>query len=238
MFGVPCATKAVGCPHNTADLADLRRDECVVWQRAHTHRQVDVLVDEIECLVRERQMYVDLRELREALVDHRRDMETTEENPKVMFDLKVVDHDQALAALATHDVDLALIYSPAMSLSLRIIASLPQRLVAIVRSDHPLAAKETARPSECAAYPMALPDETLGSRQILDEAATTQDLSFNVLAESNSLEMLRSLVFRCNMISFQIEIDAPFNDFGMGLVGRPIDTRDLPAADALSVARL
>jgi hypothetical protein len=78
VFGVPCATKAVGCPHNTADLADLRRDECVVWQRAHTHRQVDVLVDEIECLVRERQMYVDLRELREALVDHRRDMETTE----------------------------------------------------------------------------------------------------------------------------------------------------------------
>jgi len=153
------------------------------------------------------------------------------QHPKVVFDLKVVDHDRALAALAIHDVDLALIYSPATSSSLLIIASLPQRLVAIVRSDHPLAAKETVRLSECAAYPVALPDETLGSRQILDEAATTQDLNFNVLAESNSFEMLRSLVLRCNMISFQIEIDAPSNDFGMGLVGRPIDTRGLPAAD-------
>jgi hypothetical protein len=43
--------------------------------------------------------------------------------------------------------------------------------------------------------------------------------------------MLRGLVFRCNMISFQIEIGAPTGNLGMGLVGRPIDTRDVPTAD-------
>ena len=153
------------------------------------------------------------------------------QHPKVVFDLKVVDHERALSALAAHDVDLALVYGPAVSSSFRVISSLPQRLVAVVRSDHPLAAKKTVRLSECAAYPVALPDQTLGSRQILDEAATIQDLSFNTLAESNSLEMLRGLVLRCNMISFQIEIDAPSSDLGIGLVGRPIDTRDVPTAD-------
>jgi DNA-binding transcriptional LysR family regulator len=152
-------------------------------------------------------------------------------HPKVVFDLKVMDHERALAALAAHDVDLALVYGPAVPSSLRIIASLPQRLVAIVRSDHPLAAKKTVKLSECATYPAALPDQTLSSRQILDEANARQNLTFNALAESNSLEMLRVLVFRCNMISFQIEIDAPSSDLGMGLVGRPIDTRDMPAAD-------
>jgi len=153
------------------------------------------------------------------------------QHPKVVFDLKVVEHERALAALAAHDVDLALVYGSAVSSSLRIIASLPQRLVAIVRSDHPLAAKRMVRLSECAAYPAALPDQTLSSRQILDAATARLNLSFDARAESNSFEMLRGLVFRCNMVSFQIEIDAPSSDLGMALVGRPIDTRDVPAAD-------
>ena len=144
---------------------------------------------------------------------------------------KVMDHDRALSALAAYDVDLALIYRPAMWPSLRVIASIPQRLVVIVRSDHPLAAKKVVRLSECAEYPAALPDRTLSGRQILDEVTTRRDLRFNTMAESNSFEMLRGLVFRCNMISFQIEIGAPSGDLGMGLIGRPVDMRDLPTAD-------
>ena len=154
-----------------------------------------------------------------------------EQHPKVTFDLKVMDHDRALAALAAYDVDLALIYRPAMLPTLRVIASVPQRLVAIVRSDHPFAGRKSVRLSECAEYPVALPDRTLSGRQILDEVTARRELRFNIMAESNSFEMLRGLVFRSNMISFQIEIGAPSGDLGMGLVGCPVDTRDVPAAD-------
>lgn len=150
---------------------------------------------------------------------------------KVTFDLKIMDHERALAALAAYDVDLALIYRPEMWPTLRVIASVPQRLVAVVRADHPLAGKKTLRLSDCAEYPAALPDRSLSGRQMLDEVTTRRDLRFNVMAESNSFEMLRGLVHRCNMISFQIEIGAPSGNLGMGLVGRPIDTRDVPAAD-------
>jgi DNA-binding transcriptional LysR family regulator len=152
-------------------------------------------------------------------------------HPKVVFDLKVMDHERALAALAAYDVDLALVHRPAMWPSLRVIASIPQRLVVIVRSDHPLAAKKLVRLSDCAPYPAALPDRTLSGRQILDEVTTRRDLRFNTVAESNSFEMLRGLVFRCNMISFQIEIGAPSGHLGKGVVGRPLDTRDVPTAD-------
>jgi DNA-binding transcriptional LysR family regulator len=157
--------------------------------------------------------------------------EFQQQHPNVLFDLKVMDHERALASLAAYEVELALVYRPAMWPSLRVIASIPQRLVVIVRSDHPLAAKKTVRLSECAEYPAALPDRTLSGRQVLDEVTTRRDLRFNMLAESNSFEMLRALVFRCNMISFQIEIGAPSGDLGMGLTGRPVDVRDLPAAD-------
>jgi DNA-binding transcriptional LysR family regulator len=152
-------------------------------------------------------------------------------HPKVTFDLKVMDHDRALTALAAYDVDLALIFRPAMWPTLRVIARVPQRLVAIVRADHPLARKKTIRLSECSEYPAALPDRTLSGRQILDEVTTRRDLHLNMQAESNSFEMLRGLVFRCNMISFQIEIGAPSGNLGMGLVGCPIDARDVPTAD-------
>jgi DNA-binding transcriptional LysR family regulator len=152
-------------------------------------------------------------------------------HPKVMFDLKVMDHDRALAALAAYEVDLALIFRPAMGPALRVIGRIPQRLVAIVRADHPLARKKTLRLSECAPYPAALPDRTLSGRQILDEVMARRDLYLNMLAESNSFEMLRGLVYRCNMISFQIEIGAPSGDLGMGLIGCPIDARDVPTAD-------
>ena len=36
------------------------------------------------------------------------------QHPKVLFDLRVMDHDRALAALAAYEVDLALVYRPAM----------------------------------------------------------------------------------------------------------------------------
>jgi hypothetical protein len=39
---------------------------------------------------------------------------TQKQYPKVLFDLRVMDHDRALTALAAYEVDLALVYRPAM----------------------------------------------------------------------------------------------------------------------------
>ena len=151
--------------------------------------------------------------------------------PKIVFELKVMDHDRALASLTSYEVDLALVFRPAVWPSIRIVASLPQRLVAIMRADHPLAAMPSVRLSDLTAYPAALPDGSLSGRQILDEVASRKDLRFSILAESNSFEMLRALVLRCDMVSFQIEIGTPATDLAAGLVGRPVDDRDVPRAD-------
>jgi len=67
------------------------------------------------------------------------------QHPRVTFDLKVLDHERALAALAAYDVDLALVFRPFMRPTLRVLASIPQRLVAVVRADHPLAGKKSVR---------------------------------------------------------------------------------------------
>ena len=157
--------------------------------------------------------------------------------PKVAFELKVTDHESALAALRGYDVDLALVFHAVIGAGIAVSARLPQRLAAIMRADHPLAAQRTVRLSECAGYPIAMPDRTLGSRQLIDQVASRQDLRFQIAAESGSFEMLRGLVARCNALSFQIEIGAPPADITADLVARPIDDRDMPEAD-LSLCQL
>lgn len=153
------------------------------------------------------------------------------DNPRLVFDLKVMDHHAAINALIDYDVDLAIVYRATIRPAVKILTSVPQRLVAVMRPDHALASKSMLRLSDCVGHPMALPDPSLGGRQVLDEVTAKRDLRFNVMAESNSFEMLRGLVLRCNMLSFQIEIGAPTAELGAGVIGRPIDERDIPRSD-------
>jgi DNA-binding transcriptional LysR family regulator len=154
-----------------------------------------------------------------------------QQHPEMLFDVRVVDRERVTAAVAAHEIELALIYRPEVWASLKVIASVPQRLMAIMRADHPLAARKSLRLSDCAHLPLALPDASQGSRRMLEAVASKRYLTLNRQAESNSFEMLRGLVARCGMISFQIEIGAPSPDLAPGLVSRPIDPRDVPPGD-------
>jgi hypothetical protein len=108
--------------------------------------------------------------------------------------------------------------------------SLEQRLVAVMSSEHPLAGRRAVRLRDCAAYPVALPDRTIGGRQLLDEVLARSRISFQLAAESNSFEMLRGLVLEANLISFQIRIGTMPAGNKLGLVARDIDDRDVPRA--------
>lgn len=153
------------------------------------------------------------------------------EHPRLVFEVKVMDGLAALAALADYETDLALVYRPAVRPNIRVITVLRQRLVALMRADHPLAEKTALRLSDCVQFPLALPDPSLAGRQLLDEIAGRRDLRFDVMAESNSFEMLRGIVRRSELISFQAEIGAPNPELDPGIVSRPIDTRDVPVSD-------
>jgi hypothetical protein len=98
-------------------------------------------------------------------------------------------------------------------------------------SDHPLAAKRTVRLRDCAAYPVALPERSIGGRQLLEEVMARSRISFQVAAESNSFELLRGLVLEADLISFQIRIGTMQSGNRLGLVTRDIDDRDVPRAN-------
>ena len=152
-------------------------------------------------------------------------------HPLVTFNVKVFDHEQAMAALAGYEVDLALVFRPPFLATFRPLMSLEQRIVAVMSSGHPLAGRRTVRLRDCASYPVALPERSIGGRQLLEEVMARSRITFQVAAESNSFEMLRGLVLEADLISFQIRIGTMPPGNKLGLVAREIDDRDLPRAN-------
>jgi DNA-binding transcriptional LysR family regulator len=152
-------------------------------------------------------------------------------HPYVVFEVRVAVHDRAMAELENYAVDLVAVYRPSFHAGFRPLMSVEQRLVALMPEDHPLAAKTVLRLRDCAAHPVALADRTLGGRQLVDAACARMGITLRIVAESNSFEMLRGLVRRDRVLSFQIEIGADVSpDATPGVVARPLDPRDVPPA--------
>jgi DNA-binding transcriptional LysR family regulator len=152
-------------------------------------------------------------------------------HPLVSFAVKVLDHEQAIGALAAYEVDLVLVFRPPFLANFQPLMSLEQRLVAVMSADHPLAGRPTVRLRDCADYPVALPERSLGGRQLLEEVSARSGLAFKLAAESNSFELLRGLVTHADLISFQIQIGTLPDSNRLGLVARDIDDRDVPRAN-------
>jgi DNA-binding transcriptional LysR family regulator len=152
-------------------------------------------------------------------------------HPLVEFDVKVVDHEYAMLALANFEVDLILVFRPPYMANFHPLITLEQRLVALMAKTHPLAKRRKLRLRDCAVYPVALPERSIGGRQLLEEVVARTGVQFKIAAESNSFEMLRGLVSHAGVISFQIRIGTMPEGNKLGLVARDIDDRDVPSAN-------
>src|SRR5216683_2768547 len=152
-------------------------------------------------------------------------------HPLVSFAVKVLDHEQAIGALAAYEVDLVLVFRPPFLANFQPLMSLEQRLVAVMSADHPLARKRALRLRDCAAYPVALAERSIGGRQLLDQVASRSRIDFNIAAQTNSFELLRGLVTHAGLISFQIRIGTLPERNKLGLIARDIDDRDVPRAN-------
>ncbi|MGU3493260.1 LysR family transcriptional regulator [Xanthobacteraceae bacterium A53D] len=151
--------------------------------------------------------------------------------PLMNFDVRIADHEHAVTLLADYEVDLILVFRPPFIARLRPLMTLPQRVVVLMPADHPLAGRAKIRLADCTGYPLALAERSTGGRQMIEERLSRTGLRFSVMAESNSFEFLRGLVIHCGVLSFQIEVGAQPEAMPAGIAVRPVDERDLPAAD-------
>ena len=102
-----------------------------------------------------------------------------------------------------------------------------QRLCAFVSPDHPLTDRDKVRLSDCVAYPLALPDRTLGGRALLDEFLARRSLRLEAALESNSFEMMRNFAVKSGGVCFQIQIGMPPSHLPGGMRALPLADRGL-----------
>ncbi|CAO4145428.1 LysR family transcriptional regulator [Methylorubrum aminovorans] len=145
--------------------------------------------------------------------------------PQVAFSVQVRDHDQAVAALVSFEADLALVLQPPPSAELHALYAGRQSLCALMRASHPLAAQDgPVRLRDCLAHALALPDRSLAIRHHIEHALARRGVEMRATVESGSLEFLRNVVLREDVVSFQVPSGIPDD---LRLRSRLIDTRDL-----------
>lgn len=145
--------------------------------------------------------------------------------PQVAFTVQVRDHAQAVAALVSFEADLALVLQPPPSAELHALYAGRQSLCVLMRASHPLAAQDgPVRLRDCLAHALALPDRSLAIRHHIEQALARRGVEMRATVESGSLEFLRNVVLREDVVSFQVPSGIPDD---RRLRTRPIDARDL-----------
>lgn len=141
--------------------------------------------------------------------------------PGITFDVKVRDHAQGVAALASLEADLAVLVGPPPAPDMQVLLSGQQPLCAIMHRDHPVArraaahvagrgtARRTVRLRDCLAHPVAMPDASLAVRRLLDEARVRLALPLNMRLECGSIGLLLRYVLCERLISFQLSTGLP-----------------------------
>jgi len=146
--------------------------------------------------------------------------------PNMSFQVTVGNHNYALRKLMSYETDLVLIFRPEHSAELNRIMSIGQGLSAVMAKDHPLAQKPTVRLWDCAAYDVALPDASLGAREMLDQYAAQSSAKFRIVFQSNSFETLFGFVRETQAVTFQVAIGASSLSDNDGLAVRPVNDAD------------
>ena len=150
------------------------------------------------------------------------------EHPAVTFNVFLRDRAAAEQALIDMSADLALVFEPVRMAEFQVLLTIQQPVYVLMSAKHPLAKQKTIRLRDCLQFPMALPTASYGVRHLLEVAVRKTSLKIEPAVESDSFEFLRYHALAENMLAFQILIGVPENQGGSGLVGHPLDVRDVP----------
>lgn len=148
--------------------------------------------------------------------------------PNVAFEIVVMEHRAAQSALASHVIDLALVFGAEEVPEFKTLLGVRQRLAAVMAPNHPLAHFEELRLRQCYEHPIALPGVGIGSRTMVDAALQEKSYARAPDLESNSFEYLKAHVAKTMAVTFQIESGAPLTPVqDTYLTARLIDVRDV-----------
>ncbi len=127
-------------------------------------------------------------------------------HPGVGFSVRVGGPKEIASALLRDKADLILTHELNDDPDMAILAETQQPLCVLVTPEHPLAGRTQLRLSECVAYPIAMPDETLAARALMDLALRRHSIRFEPALVSNSIETTKMFARSSNGLCFSFHI--------------------------------
>ncbi len=149
-------------------------------------------------------------------------------HPAVTFNALLRDRALAEQSLVDLSADLALVFEPVRMNEFQVLLTIRQPLHVIMSRKHPLAEGGDVRLRECLNYPIALPTENFGVRQILEAAARRTTHKLQPVIESDSFEFLSHHALAENILAFQIQIGLPTTFPDSDVTSRQLDYKDVP----------
>ncbi len=148
------------------------------------------------------------------------------EFPGVNFRVEQSSRGRAEAALQDLSADIALIFEPLKLVDFQIVFTAKQPLMCLLARDHDLAGRDKVRLYECRDYPLLLPDEASGIRNLIDTAAVRLGLELPPAIEANVAELLHACAAHSGQIAFDVPVNLPDDLAAHGLTAVPVDPRD------------
>jgi len=124
-------------------------------------------------------------------------------HPNVRFNVSIGVPEALAAALIADQVDLILTLSPPPKKYATVLAAGQQALCALMVVDHPLANRNELRLRDCLAYPLALGDQTLAGRSLIEQVLAQASFELDPRLVSNSVEIMKAFARINRGICFQ-----------------------------------
>lgn len=122
--------------------------------------------------------------------------------PGIDFNIYTGSTDRIIQALVDDEADIGITFNAAPRADIVSVMDYREPLKCLVANDHPLAEAKVLTLRDIHPYPLALPDQSFGLRQMIDVAFRERRLSSAVWLNTNSLELTKTMAITGRAISF------------------------------------
>jgi DNA-binding transcriptional LysR family regulator len=113
--------------------------------------------------------------------------------PGVTYQVEVASTTRLMELVGRDELDVAVTFNPPPSLRVKHVYERTLDTCVMVANHHPLAQFDSLKLSDCAAYGLAMPDETISAKRDQDEMFTKARIQPRQVLVTNSYELMRSV---------------------------------------------
>jgi len=124
-------------------------------------------------------------------------------HPNVRFNVRIGAPADLASFLIADEVDLILTHYPPPKKHVAVVVDARQALCALMVADHPLAGRDELRLRDCLAYPLALGDQSLAGRALIEQVLAQASFDLEPRLVSNSVETMKAFARMNRGVCFQ-----------------------------------